>query len=69
MPKRESSWLHLLAVVLGIVAAIFIGLAILLWAGYVTPSLIDGITLAECEAYGGLAVVGAVASEIGAREV
>ena len=66
---EENRALHTLAIVLGIVAAVFIGLALVLYLGYATSAQLDGITQAEATAYGAIAVVGAVASEFGAREL
>lgn len=63
-----SQTFHLVAILLGIVGAVFVVLAILLAYGYTTPSAIGGITLATSELYATLAIVGAIGCEVGARE-
>ena len=60
--------LHTLAVILGVVGAIFIALFLLEYFNVATAGELDGITQAESELYGILAVVGAAVSEYAARE-
>ena len=60
--------LHTLAVVLGVVGALFIAVFLIQYFNVATSAELDGITEAESELYGLLAVVGAAISEFAARE-
>lgn len=63
-----SKALHTLAVLLGVVGAVFIAIFLIEYFGVATSASLDGITEAEAELYGILAVVGAGVSEYAARE-
>lgn len=65
--SSEGSALHVFAIVAGLIGAIFVVIAVMLYYGYVAPSAVDGVTLAASELYAALAVVAAIFSEIAAR--
>lgn len=60
--------LHTVAVLLGIVGAVFIALFLIEYFGVATSASLDGVTEAEAELYGILSIVGAAVSEYAARE-
>lgn len=59
---------HGLAILLGVLAAVFTVLAIVEFLGYVTPAQIANLTETENAVIAGLLIVGAVGSEIAANE-
>lgn len=63
-----GSAFHILAIVLGLVGAVMVVIVASLDYGLTTSAAVGGLTALTSEFYAGLAIVGALASEVVARE-
>lgn len=60
----KGSFLHLLALVLGIVASILVVLAVGVYLGYIPASWVDSLTAGQLGVLAGITIVGAAASYV-----